>query len=261
MADPTHRGSCPLDLVRYPLYSGASVEPISACPCTRYSNHNEIGTTYSAHCASELAQCRILAAMHNKEHGPTRVEGERASLSPSRGFERFLDALEGAHQLTESHNGLLTELTLDGQRLILQELEHAVLLRAATYAFSSGQPSPTVEMLFYLDNHLTCYPIALRGAAVGRLTNVQAQRQLALFADRWAVGLNEQGWVRCGRSCTRPQQGALLAPELALSQVEKTRLAGWLAAAGCEATDDCPVGPYTRCPHGCPSWFVELNLI
>ena len=143
--------------------------------------------------------------MQNLESSPVEIEYPRPTLSPSRGFERFLDALERAHQLSESHNGLLTELTLEGQRLVLQELEHAVLLRAASYAYSSGFASPAVEMLFYLDNHLACTPIALRRASVGRLANVQTQRFLTFFADSWAAGLNEQGWVNCGRPAMLPQ--------------------------------------------------------
>ena len=199
--------------------------------------------------------------MQHLESSPADVEHLRPWFSPSHGFERFLNALERAHRLSESHNGLLTELTLEGQRLVLQELEHAVLLRAATYADSSGRTSPTVEMLFYLDNHLTCYPIALRGVSVGRLAAVRTQPPLAHFADRWAAGLHGQGWVNGSRPSISPQQEALLAPESALSAHEKARLAGWLQQSNCEATDGCTVAPYGRCRHGCPSWFVELSLI
>ena len=199
--------------------------------------------------------------MQHLESSPTEVERTRTFLSPSRGFEGFLDALERARQLAESHNGLLTELTLDGQRLVLQELEHAVLLRAAIYADSSELSSPAVEMLFYLDNRLACYPIALRGACVRRLAKMQTQQPLAYFADRWAAGLIKQNWVNCSRPSVSLQQGALLACESALSTAEKARLADWLQKSCCEATDGCSVEIYGRCRHGCPSWFVALSLI
>ena len=35
----------------------------------------------------------------------------------------------------------------------------------------------------------------------------------------------------------------------------------WEAEGGCEATDGCWVEPDGTCPHGCPSWLIELGFI
>lgn len=38
-------------------------------------------------------------------------------------------------------------------------------------------------------------------------------------------------------------------------------LSRWLSEGVAKATDGCRVEPDGVCPHGCPSWLVELNLI
>lgn len=35
----------------------------------------------------------------------------------------------------------------------------------------------------------------------------------------------------------------------------------WLGDGVCEATDGCRVEIDGHCPHGCPSWFIELELV
>lgn len=35
----------------------------------------------------------------------------------------------------------------------------------------------------------------------------------------------------------------------------------WESDGGCEATDGCWVEPDGFCPHGCPSWMLELGLV
>jgi hypothetical protein len=35
----------------------------------------------------------------------------------------------------------------------------------------------------------------------------------------------------------------------------------WMDDGGCEATDGCWVEADGTCPHGCPSWAIELGLI
>lgn len=38
-------------------------------------------------------------------------------------------------------------------------------------------------------------------------------------------------------------------------------IADWMEDEGCEATDGCWVEHDGVCPHGHPSWFLELGLI
>ena len=39
------------------------------------------------------------------------------------------------------------------------------------------------------------------------------------------------------------------------------QLMAWEAEGFCEATDGCVVEPDGHCPHGCPSWLLEMGLI
>lgn len=40
-----------------------------------------------------------------------------------------------------------------------------------------------------------------------------------------------------------------------------TTMERWMDEGGAQATDGCWVEPDGICPHGCPSWLLEMGLI
>jgi hypothetical protein len=50
-------------------------------------------------------------------------------------------------------------------------------------------------------------------------------------------------------------------PEPAAPEPDDAQLEEWIFDGVAEATDGCTVEPDGVCPHGCPSWLIQMGLI
>jgi len=84
---------------------------------------------------------------------------------------------------------------------------------------------------------------------------LECQAELATAADALALEIEVAGWLKHGRS-DRLEPDPPEAPDL-------ETLMRWEAEGGCEAacSHGCWVEPDGHCPHGQPSWLLELGLI
>ncbi len=203
-----------------------------------------------------------IGAMSLHENSPNYFELGRKPLRSSAIIERFISDLEQSDRINYSPAGILTALSLGGSDvLVLQELEHNVLMRMAYLQEQGNDFIPLVEIPLYIDAHLSYFPIAVRGSALGRMAHVKEQERLVAFADYWGNALLQQGWTDRSRDYDLSRISGFLGQEVSLTSYERQRLESWLVGSGCEAIDGCWIGPHDTCQHGCPSWFVELALI
>lgn len=177
-------------------------------------------------------------------------------------MESFISDLAQSERINYSPAGILTALSLGGSDvLVLQEFEHNVLIRVAYLQEQGNGFIPQVEIPLYIDAHLSYFPIAARGSALGRMAHVKEQERLVALADYWGNALLQQGWVEHSRGFDLARISGYLGQEVSLTSYEQRRLESWLVGSGCEATDGCWIGPRDTCQHDHPSWYVELDLI
>ena len=91
------------------------------------------------------------------------------------------------------------------------------------------------------------------------------QADLADFAEVWAQNIADQGWLERG-SCTDSFVATALPkttwPAPVTDAPDMDTIFDWLLMDGdCEATDGCLIEPDGVCPHGYPSWLIQLGMI
>lgn len=201
--------------------------------------------------------------MQRPENARERSPNTREYLHSSRGVRQLVEKLLASYRSDTQRGFVTTAYLSDREILLAHEIEPHVLVRVAAVQFDGQRPNePAVELLCYVDRHGDYFPIVLRGHQVGRATQTPKQHALSSFADTWSDYLLRRGLM--ARE-TAPPPGAVadyLAEDVRLTEIESERLAQWVDAEHiCEAIDGCFVEPRGACPHGHPSWFVELELI
>lgn len=154
-------------------------------------------------------------------------------------------------------------------------------ISVAHYFEMNGDLVPDPDIVFFVQDSGDWCPIGINQSIGGWRSYVKmtpdgagieacdtvGQAELADFAEIWAQNLADQGWLERGR-CThsfvvlaveRPQS-KWPAPETDAPDMET--LFEWLLLDGdCEATDGCMIEPDGVCPHGYPSWLIQLGMI
>lgn len=198
-------------------------------------------------------------------------------MDPSRQLARFVQELRTQHHLGKAVAGYFR---LDnGDELHL--LPEALRVRLRYYEMQpDGMLVKALEVISFVDHRGVWYPFEFTRTTTdrhvyGRLDEADArltimdtinQRALADYCDAWAFRLREQGWLTAMR--VSPPTTMSFAdekmgwPEPTEPEPDLETIEAWfIEDGGCEATDGCWVEMDGRCPHGYPSWLLQLGLI
>lgn len=190
-------------------------------------------------------------------------------------------------KLAQKHNVLFTQigeyLHLDMphfDRLCVEKIG-VNRISVAHYFKMNGDLVPDPDIVFFITDGGDWCPIGMHhplggwrsyvkmtldGAGIETYDTV-GQSGLADIAEVWAQNIADQGWLEQG-SCTdsfvavaaASPKAKWPAPETEAPDLET--LLEWLLLDGdCEATDGCMIEPDGVCPHGYPSWLIQLGMI
>jgi hypothetical protein len=157
-------------------------------------------------------------------------------MKSSREMQEMMTQLAAKHGLDLSTPEAYLRLEMAGfDRLVIEKIgQH--LVKVGHYYEQQDGPIADPEVIFFTGTP-EWVPLEITQVLGGH----RAHARLAVDGER---GLK---WSPCKD---------LKSPMPALDT-----LIAWLEEGGSEATDGCWVEPDGICPHGCPSWLLELNLI
>lgn len=130
-------------------------------------------------------------------------------MQPSRAMGKLVQKLWNHHGEDGHFNGYRLVLNHpDLGLLITEDVEWFVIRRVAFIPeadlsqLAAGEPHPSIEILFHIDQHEISYPIQLSDTlpdAAGHIPvlppDPTQQSALAEFADQWAAMLADQQWI------------------------------------------------------------------
>jgi hypothetical protein len=154
-------------------------------------------------------------------------------------------------------------------------------ISVAHYFEMNGDLVPDPDIVFFVQDSGEWCPIGIHQPLGGWRSYVKmtadgtdieeyeefGQADLADFAEIWAQNIADQGWLEQG-SCTDSFVVMEAAapntkwPEPVMDAPDMETIFEWLLLDGdCEATDGCLIESDGVCPHGYPSWLIQLGMI
>lgn len=104
------------------------------------------------------------------------------------------------YRLVLNHPDLGLLITEDVEWFVIRRV--AFIPEADLSQLAAGEPHPSIEILFHIDQHENWYPIQISDTLPNASTHVLPlppaaidQSALAEFADQWAAMLTEQQWL------------------------------------------------------------------
>lgn len=166
-----------------------------------------------------------------------------------------------------------------GDRLLIEEERARRQVRFSRYiAPARRRPIKDLEIVFHVSPEGHWLPYGLYRDTVGRqtwgrvdeiqhtLTITDPLHQTALrdVCDIWAFRLRDQEWLQHATpidAASLEVPGPFAWPEPTMEEPDDEQLEEWMIDDVCEATDGCVVEPDGVCPHGYPSWLIQLGLV
>mgnify|MGYP001825905759 CR=1 FL=1 len=187
-------------------------------------------------------------------------------------------ALAEKHGIDLSQPAAHLRLDMPGfDRLVIEAIDRRRLV-VAHYFEMNGDLVPDPSVTFFVTESGDWAPVGIE-QAIGvprsyvRMTpdatgiasyDADGQADLAEFVATWAQNIEAQAWLEQG-TCTRSSRQDSVAPgwpEPTTERPDMETLMEWAILDGdCEATDGCPIEVDGVCPHGHPSWLLQLGLI
>lgn len=202
-------------------------------------------------------------------------------MKPSPKMQAVIEKLAAKHKVAFTQVGDHFRLDMPGYDRLCVEKISANRFSVAHYFEMNGDLVPDPDIVFFVSDKGDWCPIGISQSLIGWRSYVKitpdgegieaydkiGQADLANFAETWANNIVDQGWLAWG-SCTRASIATQVASPVSAWPMPTTEaptlatLFDWLLMDGdCEATDGCSIEPDGVCPHGYPSWLMQLGMI
>jgi hypothetical protein len=202
-------------------------------------------------------------------------------MKPSPKMKKEIEKLAQKHNFPFAQIGEYLRLDmLHFDRLCIEKIG-VNRISVAHYFKMNGDLVPDPDIVFFVTESGDWCPIGINQSIGGWRSYVKmtadgagieacdtvGQAELVDFAEVWAQNIADQGWLEQG-SCT-DSYVSVAAPSPKVTWPAPTTDApdmdaifDWLLMDGdCEATDGCFTEPDGVCPHGYPSWPIQLGMI
>lgn len=203
-------------------------------------------------------------------------------------MKEVIEAIAMRFEVDFAVSGTSIRLQMPGFDLLRIERVDRYRISVAHYFESAGFliPEPDVVIFTKYQEEVGWVPIEITQSMTGYTSYVQltddgkgikrysekGQADLAEFTEQWAQNILDQGWLENGtlqiaetlllQAVVVEASNIGIWPEPTVDPPDMETLQEWFDEdGGCEATDGCWVEGDGTCPHGHPSWLLELGLI
>jgi hypothetical protein len=202
-------------------------------------------------------------------------------MKPSPKMKEEIEKLAQKHEVPLAQVGEYLRLDMPHYDRLCVEKIGVNRISVTHYFEVNGDLVPDPDIVFFVTDNGDWCPIGINQSIGGWRSYVKmtadgigieacdtvGQADLANFAEIWAQNIADQGWLERA-SCTDSFVATAAvspntkwpAPETDAPDMET--IFEWLLMDGdCEATDGCLIEPDGVCPHGYPSWLIQLGMI